>query len=89
MTSLLCSVQISREQVHEDKYLMFQSTNERRYEEKRKTREIACHENYRLLRIMFFLKEWLPEKLMTLGYVLMIREEKFVAVKSYDKDREK
>ena len=28
MTSLLCSVQISREQVHEDKYLMFQSTNE-------------------------------------------------------------
>lgn len=35
MTSLLCSVQISREQVHEDKYLIFQSTNERQNEKKK------------------------------------------------------
>ena len=47
------------------------------------SRELYAITNY------VFSKEWLPEKLMTLGYVLMIHEEKIVAAKSYDKDREK
>lgn len=52
MTSFLCSVQISREQVHEDKYLMFQSTNERQNEEEKKnkgnclSRELYAITNY-------------------------------------------
>lgn len=75
--------------MHEDKYLMFQSTDERQNEKKKKnkgnclSRELYAITNY------VFSKEWLPEKLMTLGYVLMIHEEKIVAAKSYDKDREK
>lgn len=80
----------NKQRTGEDKYLMFQSTNERQNEKKKKKNKGNClsRELYAITNYVFS-KEWLPEKLMTLGYVLMIHEEKIVAAKSYDKDREK